>query len=121
MPPPPEMLHPMPMDASDNTTAGFINTSPRQTAARASGNMPPDARSDKPATMDSGAAPAKKAKLGAVSGVFIPTVLNILSILMFLRFGSILGRIGLLGILGMCNPNRNHPLATRLTGTLQAF
>ncbi|KAK9777897.1 putative Amino acid permease-domain-containing protein [Seiridium cardinale] len=45
--------------------------------------------------------PSKKAKLGAVSGVYIPVVLNIISILMFLRFGSILGRIGLLGILGL--------------------
>lgn len=45
-------------------------------------------------------APNKKAKLGVVSGVYIPVVLNIISILMFLRFGSILGRIGLFGILG---------------------
>lgn len=44
--------------------------------------------------------PSPKAKLGVVSGVYIPVVLNIISILMFLRFGSILGRIGLLGILG---------------------
>ncbi|KAH8652416.1 amino acid permease-domain-containing protein [Xylariales sp. PMI_506] len=43
----------------------------------------------------------KKTKLGAVSGVYIPVVLNIISILMFLRFGSILGRIGLIGILGL--------------------
>lgn len=43
---------------------------------------------------------AKEAELGAVSGVYIPVVLNVLSILMFLRFGSILGQIGLLGILG---------------------
>lgn len=42
----------------------------------------------------------KKDKLGVVSGVYIPVVLNIISILMFLRFGAILGRIGLLGILG---------------------
>ncbi|KAK8065600.1 amino acid permease [Apiospora hydei] len=51
--------------------------------------------------VESGSVSAKKSKLGAVSGVYVPTVLNILSILMFLRFGSILGRIGLLGILGL--------------------
>ncbi|KAI0011146.1 amino acid permease-domain-containing protein [Xylariaceae sp. FL0662B] len=45
--------------------------------------------------------PAKKAKLGAILGVFIPSVLNIISVIMFLRFGSILGRIGLLGMLGL--------------------
>ena len=44
--------------------------------------------------------PAKKQKLGVVSGVTIPVFLNVFSILVFLRFGSILGRIGLLGILG---------------------
>ncbi|KAK8034973.1 Amino acid permease [Apiospora rasikravindrae] len=51
--------------------------------------------------MELGSVSAKKSKLGAASGVYVPTVLNILSILMFLRFGSILGRIGLLGILGL--------------------
>ncbi|KAL2878112.1 hypothetical protein SGCOL_006641 [Colletotrichum sp. CLE4] len=42
-----------------------------------------------------------KAKLGAVSGVYIPVCLNIFSILMFLRFGWILGHVGLLGMLGL--------------------
>ncbi|KAJ0299270.1 hypothetical protein COL5a_000651 [Colletotrichum fioriniae] len=42
-----------------------------------------------------------KAKLGAVSGVYIPVCLNIFSILMFLRFGWILGQVGLLGMLGL--------------------
>ncbi|KAI0470842.1 amino acid permease-domain-containing protein [Xylariaceae sp. FL0804] len=58
--------------------------------------MPPKSRGDK---TGGGPAPPPK-KLGVVSGVFIPSVLNILSILMFLRFGSILGRIGLFGMLG---------------------
>ncbi|KAL1838988.1 hypothetical protein VTJ49DRAFT_1999 [Mycothermus thermophilus] len=44
---------------------------------------------------------ARRHKLGAVSGVYIPVCLNILSILMFLRFGLILGQVGLLGILGL--------------------
>ncbi|KAM0324082.1 hypothetical protein ACHAQA_008271 [Verticillium albo-atrum] len=49
-----------------------------------------------------GSEPAKRAaKLGVVSGVYIPVYLNILSILMFLRFGLILGQVGLLGILGL--------------------
>ncbi|KAI0019587.1 amino acid permease-domain-containing protein [Xylariomycetidae sp. FL0641] len=61
--------------------------------------MPPDSRGDKADAAP--APPSKKAKLGVVSGVFIPSVLNIASILMFLRFGSILGRIGLLGMLGL--------------------
>lgn len=43
---------------------------------------------------------AKKHKLGALSGVYIPVCLNIFSILLFLRFGLILGQIGLLGMLG---------------------
>lgn len=42
---------------------------------------------------------AKKHKLGAVSGVYVPVCLSILSILMFLRFGLILGQVGLLGML----------------------
>ncbi|KAI1501109.1 amino acid permease-domain-containing protein [Biscogniauxia marginata] len=61
--------------------------------------MPPESRGDKVAA--GSAPPSKKAKLGAVSGVFVPSVLNIISILMFLRFGSILGHIGLLGMLGL--------------------
>lgn len=44
---------------------------------------------------------AKKHKLGAFSGVYVPVCLSILSILMFLRFGLILGQIGLLGMLGL--------------------
>ncbi|KAK7967459.1 Amino acid permease [Apiospora aurea] len=64
--------------------------------------MPLESRSDRMGgAVESGSVSAKKSKLGAVSGVYVPTVLNILSILMFLRFGSILGRIGLLGILGL--------------------
>ncbi|KAK8110870.1 vacuolar cation/proton exchanger 3 [Apiospora kogelbergensis] len=64
--------------------------------------MPLEARTDKMGgAVDPDSGSAKKSKLGVVSGVYIPTVLNILSILMFLRFGSILGRIGLLGILGL--------------------
>ncbi|RYP12635.1 hypothetical protein DL767_011170 [Monosporascus sp. MG133] len=47
----------------------------------------------------SSAMPGQKTKLGVVSGVYIPVVLNIISILMFLRFGSILGLVGLSGIL----------------------
>lgn len=67
--------------------------------------MPSEARTDKMgSTVDPDPGSARKSKLGVVSGVYIPTVLNILSILMFLRFSSILGRIGLLGILGSCNP-----------------
>lgn len=42
-------------------------------------------------------------KLGTVSGVYIPVVLNILSILMFLRFGRILGQVGFIGIVGMAS------------------
>ncbi|KAK8003747.1 CMGC DYRK PRP4 kinase [Apiospora arundinis] len=64
--------------------------------------MPSEARTDKMgSTVDPDPGSARKSKLGVVSGVYIPTVLNILSILMFLRFSSILGRIGLLGILGL--------------------
>ncbi|KAK8136886.1 hypothetical protein PG984_004826 [Apiospora sp. TS-2023a] len=64
--------------------------------------MPLDSHNGKMAgAAESSSASVKKSKLGAVSGVYVPTVLNILSILMFLRFGSILGRIGLLGILGL--------------------
>lgn len=47
--------------------------------------------------------PAKAAggaRLGTISGVYIPVYLNILSILMFLRFGQILGQVGFIGILG---------------------
>lgn len=44
--------------------------------------------------------PAGGARLGTVSGVYIPVYLNILSILMFLRFGQILGQVGFIGILG---------------------
>ncbi|KAI0124222.1 solute carrier family 12 member 3 [Xylariales sp. AK1849] len=62
--------------------------------------MPRESQEDKMDVMES-ITPSKKTKLGVVSGVFIPVVLNIISILMFLRFGSILGRIGLLGILGL--------------------
>lgn len=40
------------------------------------------------------------ARLGTISGVYIPVYLNILSILMFLRFGQILGQVGFIGILG---------------------
>lgn len=40
------------------------------------------------------------AKLGTLSGVFVPTSLNVLSILMFLRFGFILGQSGFLGMMG---------------------
>jgi hypothetical protein len=43
----------------------------------------------------------KAAKLGLVSGVYIPVCLNIMSILMFLRFGLILGQVGFSGILGI--------------------
>lgn len=43
-------------------------------------------------------------KLGTVSGVYIPVVLNIVSILMFLRFGLILGQVGFIGILGVYPP-----------------
>ncbi|RYP10512.1 hypothetical protein DL765_008081 [Monosporascus sp. GIB2] len=60
--------------------------------------MAPGARSDKTGAMSS-AMPGQKTKLGVVSGVYLPVVLNIISILMFLRFGSILGLIGLSGIL----------------------
>ncbi|KAI0598092.1 amino acid permease-domain-containing protein [Biscogniauxia sp. FL1348] len=60
--------------------------------------MAPESRGDQ---VPGSAAPSRRAKLGAVSGVFVPSVLNIASILMFLRFGSILGRIGLLGTLGL--------------------
>ncbi|RYO88534.1 hypothetical protein DL766_001572 [Monosporascus sp. MC13-8B] len=49
----------------------------------------------------SSAMPGQRTKLGVVSGVYMPVVLNIISILMFLRFGSILGLIGLSGILGL--------------------
>ncbi|KAL6902536.1 amino acid permease domain-containing protein [Trichoderma evansii] len=41
------------------------------------------------------------ARLGTISGVYIPVYLNILSILMFLRFGQILGQVGFIGILGL--------------------
>lgn len=56
----------------------------------------------------------KHAKLGLVSGVYIPVCLNIFSILLFLRFGMILGQIGLLGMLGervftACNTARRSP------------
>ncbi|CAJ2508193.1 Uu.00g093790.m01.CDS01 [Anthostomella pinea] len=61
------------------------------------------------------APPSKKAKLGVVSGVFIPSVLNIVSILMFLRFGSILGRIGLFGMLGLLTVAYIVDLATTLS------
>lgn len=44
--------------------------------------------------------PKRAAKLGLVSGVYIPVCLNIMSILMFLRFGLILGQVGFMGILG---------------------
>ncbi|KAI5924353.1 amino acid permease-domain-containing protein [Camillea tinctor] len=60
--------------------------------------MAAESRGDK---VVAGPAAPRRAKLGAVSGVFVPSVLNIASILMFLRFGSILGRIGLLGMLGL--------------------
>ncbi|RYP79816.1 hypothetical protein DL769_002761 [Monosporascus sp. CRB-8-3] len=62
--------------------------------------MAPGTRSDKTGVMNS-AMPGQKIKLGVVSGVYIPVVLNIISILMFLRFGSILGVVGLYGILGL--------------------
>ncbi|EHK41830.1 hypothetical protein TRIATDRAFT_29516 [Trichoderma atroviride IMI 206040] len=45
--------------------------------------------------------PAGGARLGTISGVYIPVYLNILSILMFLRFGQILGQVGFIGILGL--------------------
>ncbi|KAI1867993.1 uncharacterized protein JN550_006800 [Neoarthrinium moseri] len=62
--------------------------------------MPRGPSEDKAGAMEP-SAQGKQPKLGVVSGVYIPVVLNIISILMFLRFGSILGRIGLLGILGL--------------------
>ncbi len=40
-------------------------------------------------------------KLGAFSGVFVPTTLNVLSILMFLRFGFILGQSRVIAMMGM--------------------
>ncbi|RYP66413.1 hypothetical protein DL771_007822 [Monosporascus sp. 5C6A] len=60
--------------------------------------MAPGTRSDQTGAMNS-AMPGQKTKLGVVSGVYIPVVLNIISILMFLRFGSILGLVGLSGML----------------------
>lgn len=63
-------------------------------------DMPSESRETKVDDMES-SPPSKKMKLGAVSGVYIPTLLNILSILLFLRFGSILGRVGLVGMLGL--------------------
>ncbi|RYP49390.1 hypothetical protein DL768_004896 [Monosporascus sp. mg162] len=60
--------------------------------------MAPGTRSDKTGAVSS-AMPGQKTKLGVISGVYIPVVLNIISILMFLRFGSILGLVGLSGIL----------------------
>ncbi|ODA79882.1 hypothetical protein RJ55_05479 [Drechmeria coniospora] len=43
----------------------------------------------------------KSAKLGLMSGVYIPVFLNITSILMFLRFGLVLGQVGFVGIMGL--------------------
>ncbi|KAH9901944.1 amino acid permease-domain-containing protein [Xylariomycetidae sp. FL2044] len=76
--------------------------------------MPPESRGDKPAELNA-AASGKRGKLGFVSGVFIPSVLNIASILMFLRFGSILGRIGLFGMLGLLIVAYIIDLATTLS------
>lgn len=58
-----------------------------------------------------------KAKLGAVSGVYIPVCLNIFSILMFLRFGWILGQVGLLGMLGSSATNTDALTPSQLTLT----
>lgn len=57
---------------------------------------PPDSKGVTSLPMES----KKSAKLGTVSGVYIPVYLNILSILMFLRFGLIIGQVGFIGILG---------------------
>lgn len=64
---------------------------------------------------DGGAVEVKRsAKLGLVSGVYIPVFLNILSILMFLRFGLILGQVGFVGILGMyCGACMKQPCMLR--------
>lgn len=55
------------------------------------------------------------AKLGTVSGVFVPTALNVLSILMFLRFGFILGQSGVLGMMGQFTSFLSLPPSCELT------
>ncbi|KAF4976064.1 hypothetical protein FZEAL_7242 [Fusarium zealandicum] len=54
-------------------------------------------------------------KLGTVSGVYIPVVLNIMSILMFLRFGIIIGSIGFMGILALLVTAYSIDLLTTLS------
>lgn len=65
--------------------------------------MPPavDNKSPDAVSLQDDRGPKAAAKLGMVSGVYVPVFLNILSILMFLRFGVILGQVGFVGMFGM--------------------
>ncbi|KAL2207610.1 hypothetical protein CC79DRAFT_1272811 [Sarocladium strictum] len=65
--------------------------------------MPPavDNKSPEALSFQDDGGPKATAKLGMVSGVYIPVFLNILSILMFLRFGVILGQVGFVGMFGL--------------------
>jgi hypothetical protein len=67
--------------------------------------MPPavDNKSPEALSFQDDGGPKATAKLGMVSGVYIPVFLNILSILMFLRFGVILGQVGFVGMFGTAN------------------